>query len=759
MKKAPVLIGLLLILFSTLAQANILPIDFTPSPDNSAMKALFMIFGQSIYDNGADAGLLGAMFKIFNLGALLFGTILVAYGTVVGTVATATDGQLLGKQWSSAWVPLRIAGASALLVPGTNGISMIQHAVLYVAIQGVGLGDITWLNGLNYMANAASEPIVHAQVSTMTPNTVRNIILSEVCVRNLNKVMADSSAGNPDQPVPVFGHRIVPAPGNKGIIATWGMISGEKGSYSSTQCGSMKFSPPVSKDSQIADVQLRIGVAHASTLIKLVDMAGPVADALVVTPVDGATLQSTGAPRIDLMVQGLNEFYAAQLRDSSISAVASGDQAIRGRALQTVKDEGWLMAGKWFWILGKANDEIRSVAGSVPTYKSPKMSNLPKQVQDQIIGLNIYSTEQLGSSAQAGSMEQSEQAAVDREEAMQDAGDGTESLMTRAVAPVTEKVSYSLTKWLAESMGIDGEKRSNPMVQLKNVGDAIMWTTETAYAVFVAGSIALAAGVATVGGNFVSNIATGGASGLVAQAILGVVGPQIFTPISLLLLALWGAGASMSVYLPLIPFITWVVGVTSWLIIVTEAVCAAPLWMAMHCHPEGPGIAGQHARQGYLMLLEVFARPVLMVLGLASAMLIMYPIAWILNSTFFQAIGSIQQGSITGLFSMVLFIAIYVTFSIALVQRAFSLIHLIPEKVPAWIGGMSRSADPAGELNASKGGFAGVQGVTNSAGSSGIGAAGKGVQKAKDAKKAREDAAKEAASGGENKIHVANRPE
>lgn len=87
---------------------------------------------------------------------------------------------------------------------------------------------------------------------------------------------------------------------------------------------------------------------------------------------------------------------------------------------------------------------------------------------------------------------------------------------------------------------------------------------------------------------------------------------------------------------------------------------------------------------------------------------------------------------------MVFVIAIYVTTSIALVQRAFSLIHLIPEKVPAWIGGMSRSADPAGELSAAKGGFGGMQNTTQQAGAAGLGKMSEGVSKAKAARAERE---------------------
>jgi len=51
------------------------------------------------------------------------------------------------------------------------------------------------------------------------------------------------------------------------------------------------------------------------------------------------------------------------------------------------------------------------------------------------------------------------------------------------------------------------------------------------------------------------------------------------------------------------------------LILVLEAVVAAPVWIAAHAMPEGEGIAGEHGRRGYMMLINILLRPSLMVIG------------------------------------------------------------------------------------------------------------------------------------------------
>ena len=60
----------------------------------------------------------------------------------------------------------------------------------------------------------------------------------------------------------------------------------------------------------------------------------------------------------------------------------------------------------------------------------------------------------------------------------------------------------------------------------------------------------------------------------------------------------------------------------SWIVLVVETLLGAPFWAAAHVLPEGIGFAGQHARQGYLMLLDVFMRPALLVTGAIMSMLL-----------------------------------------------------------------------------------------------------------------------------------------
>ena len=51
-------------------------------------------------------------------------------------------------------------------------------------------------------------------------------------------------------------------------------------------------------------------------------------------------------------------------------------------------------------------------------------------------------------------------------------------------------------------------------------------------------------------------------------------------------------GLALAYYLPAIPFIRWVSALVGWIILVVEALVAAPLWLCAHALPEGDGAAG-----------------------------------------------------------------------------------------------------------------------------------------------------------------------
>jgi len=199
-------------------------------------------------------------------------------------------------------------------------------------------------------------------------------------------------------------------------------------------------------------------------------------------------------------------------------------------------------------------------------------------------------------------------------------------------------------------------------------GDLMLGITKLGYALTGAGGIGLgvAGGLAAAGGD----------------GVLQVLGlPSLFK----ILLAI---GLAMAYLLPFLPYILWYSGVISYFIVCIEAVVGAPLWMLAHLETEGEGM-GQRTAHGYMFLLNVIFRPVLMVIGLVAGWMLMNILGEFLKYSLSVLYGS-SSFSFSGWASIGMFFVTLIIFcylSYLLISKCFSLIHHLPNEVLAWAGG------------------------------------------------------------------------
>ena len=116
--------------------------------------------------------------------------------------------------------------------------------------------------------------------------------------------------------------------------------------------------------------------------------------------------------------------------------------------------------------------------------------------------------------------------------------------------------------------------------------------------------------------------------------------------------------------------------------------------------PERSFIGGQH--QGYLLLLSLFARPALIVIGLFAAMLLANPIIEYVTIFFFAVrTANVTNSGIVGVVHAVLtfkdWLLMYAFVITPIVYMVFGLSQSLPDTVLSWIGAGIRSM---GETNA-----------------------------------------------------------
>ncbi|WP_298624141.1 type IVB secretion system protein DotA [uncultured Legionella sp.] len=218
----------------------------------------------------------------------------------------------------------------------------------------------------------------------------------------------------------------------------------------------------------------------------------------------------------------------------------------------------------------------------------------------------------------------------------------------------------------------------------------------------------------------------------VVSALIPLFGLFIFALIGLvmpLLLAWLGTMVSVgfitAYYIPVLPYMIFTFGSIAWMIAVIEAMVAAPIVALGVTHPEGHDAFGK-GEAAIMILMNVFLRPSMMIIGYISAIALSYVGVWVLNAGFDHAISFIQSGNLdksgtwiggfqfedvtlnntlkspggsgtggfsdwAGIYAYFFSILTYTTMYLIIVQKAFTLIAYLPDKVLRWIGGTPES--------------------------------------------------------------------
>ena len=215
--------------------------------------------------------------------------------------------------------------------------------------------------------------------------------------------------------------------------------------------------------------------------------------------------------------------------------------------------------------------------------------------------------------------------------------------------------------------------------------------------------------------------------------------------------ALVGVGAMLSFYVPLYPFLVFLFGVMAWFIAVIEAMVAAPMVAFGLTHPDNHDFLGS-SQQGLMLLLGVFLRPVLMVIGLIAAMILSYVAFRIVDASFAHFIGDLfaktpsdtsnlltaasnYRGTITPLtsgtgsmiseiISMPLVLVMFCMIVYLILNQCYSLVYVLPDYIMKWIGGPTSQSGIASLVDGAKGAISGVSGAMQKGGESVVGGAG-----------------------------------
>ncbi|WP_176317911.1 DotA/TraY family protein [Burkholderia vietnamiensis] len=661
---------------------------FTPPAGDAAVGFLREVFGPVIDSISATGGAsqdghpnatLGAMLGPFNTAILFVGMLYMMYTTVKGTVDSAHDGEFLGSRMSSVWVPIRAVAGTGMLLPVASGYSLIQIVTLWLAIQGIGIGDAVLSAGLDYIAETNMVSVPNLPSSR---GLAANILRAETCAAAMNQQYAASGRATriteQEHSASITNGGEVGA-GSLGQAAVAGVVAGPLGAiasvasdlanatYSVTEyawaandasylnpnvCGSLTWQ-------ESAESSKGAGNSSASkaTLMRAQEQAvrqmitdlRPVSDQIV----------SGQKPAIGALDAAVNR-YQTTLTTAAKAALSAAQNNTRADFIKLAKASGWIFIPTYYNHLIQLNDAMQSALNSLPTsapitIDDKEVGPVLTNYHDAMVVVDEYSSN--GADAVQQAYDQQAEADVKIPRSWLD----FERLLSR---PAQGAIN-GFTQLLAGS-------NLSHVGQIKAVGDTIVHGAEMVVATLFT--------VTGIGDSNASRLTVGNVFN-VGAALASVSG--VLTTIVMMILA---AGVVCAYYIPLIPYIAGVSATVKWLVLVFESVIAAQIWGVAHAHPEGHDAVGQ-AGPGYMLMLGLTLRPALTVLGFFGSIWLAQPVTGFINLSYMTAVAGAEHQSFTGLIAFMAYVGIYALLMTTVIHSIFALTNWVPDNVLRWIGG------------------------------------------------------------------------
>lgn len=724
---------LLLVGSTAMAASSDFPSIFQPVPDDLSMWYLGNIFGSDLMpgSNVPNTLLLSKLFGIFNQVVLAVGLVIVVYFFFTGTLSTAAEGKAMGEKWHSIWIPIRIAGGIGMLIPKAgSGYCMAQYVVIWLAIQGIGAADSVWNTMLTYFEQGGSIYITQAAPEPPTNLTYKNmdyvyalqssgpigtstedvsLLRSMVCMEKFNRMPAmDRDDVEYTAYVPTNYQNLLVFGNKKRFQYT---TSGQLADVQGAECGLIKLGTISGKENhlptgqktahqQMVDHTYITGMQHMMSSLK--DVARAVAD----------NKTDTVWKRYFYSSNLATQLYINYIVSYSKSLVPETNSNT-GLDLSLFKQYGWMLAGNYYTLLSHLQEKEQPTAGTfiMPSasgvdskfeYSPPKNIN-STQDNETIQEIKTYFTllaqdpramynapesqwqkeyikRQAAYEASAGNGSVKSPLTKSKMEEIQEAVGAYNSSDT--VTGTTKEAVHEFINYLTGD-NIGGLVNQDPILRAAKHGKHL---TEAAIALMVAFSAVWIGGMLLTAWNTCT-----GPWGYAFQTFMDIVSPMVVA----LGAFMYAEGAILGVFVPVIPYLTFLAGVIGYFLATVESVAAAPLVAIGLILPGSKEDIWGHAAPAYMLILNLFLRPSLMIIGFASAMIVTWVIVEILNIGFLTLVSGTFR--IENLFGFVTIMMAYTAVFVYVVTEAYSLINVVPNKVLHWIGDQSQGVKGAEE--------------------------------------------------------------
>lgn len=638
------ILGLVLSLLPSIVFA--LDLSWQNSPNDKSIFYLGQIFGPvgSALPNGTGNALISQLFSIFNIAVLTLGSIVVSYTIILSTINTAQEGEVMGKKFSSLWIPLRSAVGMAFLIPTAGGYSLLQMMMMNIVVYGIASANQIWAQVVYAFSGSGTGLTGVVQMDQSALQSVASSILkSAICTNVINTNSACSGVGT------VMAY----TKPNDNANLYFGVMGNN--SYSNV-CGQASASTSIPSQAQDATSwNASNQMAFSLTYSNYATAAAEVA--------------SNNLPTATNII-----FTGMNVLQGNISSTPQVQNTNLASANQQALDNGWLFAGSYYFVMISNGNNNLNWTGNSPTAS-------PNGVPDSTQSTNLSGACNSAISAAVGPALTTYLSYSDP--AGQGTGSSTSMVMPSVPVPssfqgVMNAIDAPLNDFMNTFMlKLTTNDPRGPVASLADIGSLILNLAQIIWF-----SVMLAAIIALVLACIMSGMQP---ACWVISAAITVLMP-ILTAVIMLL---WGIGAMIGIYLPMVPYLVFTFTALGWMLLVIETIVAAPIVALGLVSP-----AGEHlgkAAPAVLLVVNVFLRPSLMVIGFAIAAKLVDAMIAMLNYGYFATLSSNTQS--TGLFGSLATLGLYGGVAIAIIHECFSLIHVLPDKIIRWIGGQAEQSN------------------------------------------------------------------
>lgn len=696
-------------------------------PTDKSLMGLRMIFGSAadiIIGGSAPKGpdsIVGVISEVINIAMLSFVGFIVGFVTLQGIMNTASEGNALGRMYDTMWVPLRMALAFALVLPFGGGYSTMQLGVLWLAGNGIGIANAAFTRTIDYLESGGT---IHPPPVTVKFDDLADaILMSRVCMHGINVAdkytnirkqvfeevkwdsKMDSRTRDPNKSsapelvsdssgVHMWGIHYTQAATSKQLYQSYatgltsGFTSGIAKPYGDNACGYLRFTTPKSDATMDMGPYTKKFMADVSEAIVKLDYQ---MSELATEIINHANDDSLPEPGINASATATEQFrnsYMAALKTligSVQTARIKGDNNIKSWG-ESAESAGWISLGAFYWDFQRMTAEVMKLVNikfevAPPTKQIYENEDVDKYLKS--LGV-YYKTRNIITPEGETKTELDRSTYIGEENIL----DGT------AFGNVSPGITQEFFLNTASSTIQLMMSNPDPVSGLANFGHFLIVSVELLYtgAVFTKATAAAVVKAAdTVKDGLAAKVLdfTGGvsakATGLLTFAFVLIQEAAAAT--KMLILLLLPIALFIAFYLPAQPLVIWILGVLGWYLLIIESVIAASLWAVSHAFPQGQGFASEQSRQGYMVMISVLFRPVLMIAGFFAGMILMIVMGKVTQLLFIPSMSSMLGGTVIGIASFAAMIAIYIAIIVQIANRCYGLTHEIPDKVLRYIGG------------------------------------------------------------------------